>query len=84
MELTKFECHKHRSEHWVVVAGSAHVTVDDKVMDIDAGQSVYVPKGAVHRMENFGVIPMVLVEVQIGKYLGEDDIIRHDDVYKRV
>ena len=77
------QSHKHRSEHWVVVAGAAHVTVDDKVITVEAGQSVYVPQGAVHRMENFGITPMILIEVQIGSYFGEDDIVRYDDVYNR-
>ena len=77
------QSHKHRSEHWVVVEGVAKVTIDDKITLLKEGQSVYVPLGAVHRMENPGKLPMVLIEVQIGTYLGEDDIIRYEDVYAR-
>ena len=77
------QSHHHRSEHWVVVEGTAKVTVDDKVVLVAEGQSVYVPLGAVHRMENPGKVPMVLIEVQTGSYLGEDDIIRFEDIYSR-
>ena len=67
------QSHNHRSEHWIIVEGTAKVTIDDKVKLIGENQSVYVPLGAVHRMENPGKSPVVLVEVQIGTYLGEDD-----------
>ncbi|MCR9148494.1 MAG: mannose-1-phosphate guanylyltransferase/mannose-6-phosphate isomerase [Rhodobacteraceae bacterium] len=77
------QSHVHRSEHWVVVSGTARVTVDDKVQLVTENESVYIPLGAVHRMENPGKVPMVLIEVQTGAYLGEDDIIRYDDVYAR-
>lgn len=77
------QSHHHRSEHWVVVEGTAKVTIDDEVKLISENQSVYIPLGAVHRMENPGKMPMVLVEVQTVSYLGEDDIIRYDDVYSR-
>ena len=77
------QSHKYRSEHWIVVEGVAKVTIDERVILVDAGQSVYVPQGAIHRMENTCTNPMVLIEVQIGNYLGEDDIIRYDDVYAR-
>lgn len=77
------QSHHHRSEHWIVVEGTAKVTVDDDVRLISENQSVYIPLGAVHRMENPGKVPMVLVEVQTGSYLGEDDIIRYEDVYAR-
>lgn len=77
------QSHHHRSEHWIVVTGTARVTVDDKVQLVTENQSIYVPLGAVHRMENPGKLPMVLIEVQTGAYLGEDDIIRYDDVYAR-
>jgi mannose-1-phosphate guanylyltransferase / mannose-6-phosphate isomerase len=77
------QSHKHRSEHWIVVEGTAKVTIDDEVKLVSEGQSIYVPLGAKHRMENPGKLPMVLIEVQIGNYLGEDDIIRYDDVYAR-
>jgi mannose-1-phosphate guanylyltransferase / mannose-6-phosphate isomerase len=77
------QSHHHRSEHWIVVEGTAKVTVDDEVQLISENQSVYIPLGAVHRMENPGKVPMVLIEVQTGVYLGEDDIIRYEDVYSR-
>ena len=77
------QSHNHRSEHWIVVEGTAKVTIDEDVKLITEGQSVYVPLGAIHRMENLGKLPMLLIEVQIGTYLGEDDIIRYEDVYDR-
>ena len=77
------QSHHHRSEHWIVVEGTAKVTIDDKVQLVSENQSVYIPLGAVHRMENPGKVPMVLIEVQTGSYLGEDDIIRYEDVYAR-
>ena len=77
------QSHNHRSEHWIVVAGTAKVTIDENIQLVTEGQSVYVPLGAVHRMENPGKLPMILIEVQIGTYLGEDDIIRYEDVYAR-
>jgi len=77
------QSHVHRSEHWIVVAGTARVTVDDEVRLVSENQSIYVPLGAVHRMENPGHVPMELIEVQTGSYLGEDDIVRYEDVYAR-
>jgi mannose-1-phosphate guanylyltransferase/mannose-1-phosphate guanylyltransferase/mannose-6-phosphate isomerase len=77
------QSHHHRSEHWIVVQGTAKVTVDDEVKLVSENQSAYIPLGAVHRMENPGKLPMVLIEVQTGSYLGEDDIIRYEDVYAR-
>ncbi|WP_107818388.1 mannose-1-phosphate guanylyltransferase/mannose-6-phosphate isomerase, partial [Celeribacter persicus] len=77
------QSHFHRSEHWIVVEGTARVTVDDEVRLVTENQSVYIPLGAVHRMENPGKVPMVLIEVQTGSYVGEDDIIRYEDVYAR-
>ena len=77
------QSHFHRSEHWIVVEGTAQVTVDDEVQLVTENQSVYIPLGAVHRMENPGKVPMVLIEVQTGSYVGEDDIIRYEDVYSR-
>jgi mannose-1-phosphate guanylyltransferase/mannose-6-phosphate isomerase len=77
------QSHNHRSEHWIVVEGTAKVTVDDIVTLLTEGQSIYIPLGAVHRMENPGRMPMVLIEVQTGVYLGEDDIIRYEDIYAR-
>jgi mannose-1-phosphate guanylyltransferase/mannose-6-phosphate isomerase len=77
------QSHKYRSEHWIVIEGVATVTIDDQVKLIESGQSVYVPMGAIHRMENRGTRPMVLIEVQIGTYFGEDDIVRYQDRYER-
>jgi mannose-1-phosphate guanylyltransferase/mannose-6-phosphate isomerase len=77
------QSHHHRAEHWIVVEGTAEVTIDDKVQLISENQSVFIPLGAKHRMKNPGKVPMVLIEVQTGIYLGEDDIIRYEDVYAR-
>ena len=77
------QSHLHRSEHWIVVEGTAKVTIGDEVQLVTENQSIYVPVGAKHRMENPGKVPMVLIEVQTGSYLGEDDITRYDDVYAR-
>ena len=77
------QSHHHRSEHWVVVEGTAKVSIDEKVLLVTEGESVHIPVGAVHRMENPGKLPMVLIEVQTGSYLGEDDIIRYEDIYSR-
>lgn len=77
------QSHSYRSEHWVVVEGEAKVTIGDQIKNVTVGQSVYVPVGAIHRMENQKEKPMVLIEVQIGTYFGEDDIVRYDDVYAR-
>jgi mannose-1-phosphate guanylyltransferase / mannose-6-phosphate isomerase len=75
--------HYHRSEHWVVVRGTAKVTIEDKVEIVHENQSTYIPVGAVHRLENPGLIPLELIEVQVGSYLDEDDIIRVSDDYGR-
>ncbi|MEC7964470.1 MAG: mannose-1-phosphate guanylyltransferase/mannose-6-phosphate isomerase [Pseudomonadota bacterium] len=77
------QSHHHRAEHWIVVSGTAEVTIDEKVQLVTENQSVFIPLGAVHRMRNPGKVPMVLIEVQTGAYLGEDDIIRYEDVYAR-
>jgi mannose-1-phosphate guanylyltransferase/mannose-1-phosphate guanylyltransferase/mannose-6-phosphate isomerase len=77
------QSHHHRSEHWIVVEGTAKVTIDDKVQLVSEGQSIYVPLGARHRMENPGKVGMELIEVQIGSYLCEDDIVRYEDIYSR-
>ncbi|MBB2169631.1 mannose-1-phosphate guanylyltransferase/mannose-6-phosphate isomerase [Gluconacetobacter aggeris] len=75
--------HFHRAEHWVVVAGTALVTRDDEQIMVRENESVYLPLGAIHRLENPGRIPLTLIEVQSGPYLGEDDIVRIEDVYAR-
>ncbi|MBT8411474.1 MAG: cupin domain-containing protein, partial [Octadecabacter sp.] len=77
------QSHVHRAEHWVVVEGTAKVTVGEEVKMIFENQSIYVPQGEVHRLENPGKVPLTLIEVQTGSYLGEDDIVRHEDVYSR-
>lgn len=77
------QSHHHRSEHWVVVEGTAEVSIDKEVKIITEGQSIYIPLGAVHRLTNPGKVPMAIIEVQIGTYLGEDDIIRYNDIYSR-
>lgn len=81
--VLSLQSHVHRAEHWVVVAGTAKVTVDESVTLLSENQSVYIPLGAVHRMENPGKVDMYLIEVQTGSYLGEDDIIRYEDIYAR-
>ena len=77
------QSHMHRAEHWIVVQGIARVTVDEEVRLVAENESIYVPLGAKHRMENPGHVNMVLIEVQTGTYLGEDDIKRYEDVYQR-
>ena len=77
------QSHKHRSEHWVVVEGSAVITIDESVKVICSGQSTYIPLGSIHRLENKEKNMLIIIEVQIGVYLGEDDIIRYEDVYSR-
>jgi mannose-1-phosphate guanylyltransferase / mannose-6-phosphate isomerase len=77
------QLHHHRAEHWVVVRGTALVTLGDEVRTIHENQSTYIPIGTPHRLENPGKIDLELIEVQSGSYLGEDDIIRLDDDYRR-
>ena len=77
------QSHKRRSEHWIVVEGEAKVTVDKEVKTVTEGQSVYVPSKVIHRLENDSKKMLVVIEVQTGSYLGEDDIIRFDDIYAR-
>jgi mannose-1-phosphate guanylyltransferase/mannose-6-phosphate isomerase len=77
------QLHHHRAEHWVVVSGTAHVTCEDKVSLLGENESTYIPLGKKHRLHNPGNIPLEIIEVQSGSYLGEDDIIRFDDNYRR-
>jgi mannose-1-phosphate guanylyltransferase/mannose-6-phosphate isomerase len=77
------QSHFHRAEHWVVVNGTARVTRDKETMILRENESVYLPLGCVHRLENPGKIPLTLIEVQAGGYLGEDDIVRYEDTYGR-
>ena len=76
--------HHYRSEHWIVVKGSAKVEVGNKVEFLTENQSTYIPLGSKHRLSNLGDIPLVLIEVQSGAYVGEDDIIRFEDNYGRI
>ncbi|MGZ8969761.1 MAG: mannose-1-phosphate guanylyltransferase/mannose-6-phosphate isomerase [Telluria sp.] len=77
------QMHHHRAEHWVVVSGTARVTCGDHVTLLSENQSTYIPIGVNHRLENPGKVPLHIIEVQSGSYLGEDDIVRFDDIYKR-
>jgi mannose-1-phosphate guanylyltransferase/mannose-6-phosphate isomerase len=76
--------HHHRAEHWIVVTGTAEITNGDKVLTLTENQSTYIPLGEVHRLSNPGSIPLEIIEVQSGSYLGEDDIVRFEDTYGRV
>ena len=82
--ILSLQRHRHRSEHWVVVSGTAEVTIEQAVKAVHENESIYVPIGSVHRLANKGKIPLELIEVQTGSYLGEDDIERLEDVYSRV
>jgi len=77
------QMHHHRAEHWVVVKGTARVTCDDKVSLLTENQSTFIPLGTRHRLENPGIVPLEIIEIQSGGYLGEDDIVRFEDVYGR-
>lgn len=78
------QMHHHRSEHWIVVSGTARVTKGDEVSIININESTFIPMGKLHRLENPGIIPLIIIEVQSGEYLGEDDIVRFDDDYQRL
>jgi mannose-1-phosphate guanylyltransferase/mannose-6-phosphate isomerase len=78
------QMHHHRSEHWIVVRGTATVTVGDAIRTLHENESIYIPIGSIHRMENPGKIDLEIIEVQTGSYLGEDDIIRVEDAYHRI
>lgn len=82
-EKLSLQMHHHRAEHWIVVSGTAEVTVNDQVSLVSENESVYIPLGAMHRLHNPGRIPLHLIEVQSGPYLGEDDIVRVEDIYGR-
>jgi mannose-1-phosphate guanylyltransferase/mannose-6-phosphate isomerase len=82
-EKLSLQLHHHRSEHWIVVSGTARVTVGEQVILLQENQSTYIPAGTTHRLENPGKIPLHLIEVQCGSYLGEDDIVRLEDTYGR-
>lgn len=77
------QMHHHRSEHWIVISGIAKVSRGEETLMLSTNQSTYVPRFTCHRLENPGKVPLVLIEVQNGEYLGEDDIVRFDDDYAR-
>jgi mannose-1-phosphate guanylyltransferase/mannose-1-phosphate guanylyltransferase/mannose-6-phosphate isomerase len=77
------QLHHHRAEHWIVVSGTARVTRDGEEILVTENQSTFIPLGTVHRLENPGKIPLHLIEVQSGSYLGEDDIVRLQDDFRR-
>ena len=77
------QMHHHRAEHWIVVKGTARVTCGEKEFNLSEDESTYIPLGTKHRLANPGVIPLEIIEVQSGSYLGEDDIVRYEDVYGR-
>ncbi|MBU1183023.1 MAG: mannose-1-phosphate guanylyltransferase/mannose-6-phosphate isomerase [Proteobacteria bacterium] len=83
LEKLSLQMHYHRSEHWVVIKGTAKVTIGDKEIFIHENESAYVPKSTMHRLENPGKVPLEIIEVQNGEYVGEDDIVRYEDVYGR-
>ena len=78
------QLHHHRAEHWIIVKGTARVTCDEKNFLLSENESTYIPIGVKHRLENPGTIPLEMIEVQSGSYLGEDDIERFDDHYGRI
>lgn len=82
-EELSLQLHHHRAEHWIVVSGTAEVTNGDKIYIITENQSTFIPIGTVHRLKNPGIIPLILIEIQSGAYLGEDDIVRLADIYDR-
>lgn len=82
-EKLSLQMHYHRSEHWTVISGTGKLTLDDKVVIFRENESTYIPSGTRHRLENPGKLPLAIIEVQNGDYLGEDDIVRFDDVYGR-
>ena len=81
--ILSLQSHNHRSEHWIVVEGTAKVTIDKDITIVNENQSVYIPLGAIHRLENPSKLRLTLIEVQTGSYFGEDDIIRYEDAYAR-
>tara|TARA_Y100000589_G_scaffold180005_1_gene170412 strand:+ start:3981 stop:5423 length:1443 start_codon:yes stop_codon:yes gene_type:complete len=83
-EKLSLQMHHHRSEHWIVVKGTAQVEINDIKEVLSENQSIYIPLGAKHRLSNPGKIPLILIEVQSGSYVGEDDIVRFDDKYGRI
>ena len=83
-ETLSLQMHYHRSEHWVVIKGSAQITIGERTYFVHEGESTFVPKSTLHRLANYGEIPLEIIEVQNGEYVGEDDIVRFDDKYGRI
>ena len=84
MKTLSLQRHSHRSEHWIVVSGQALIQVDNKEMILRKNESAYIPKATKHRLSNNINIPLIIIEVQTGSYLGEDDIVRFEDKYGRL
>jgi mannose-1-phosphate guanylyltransferase/mannose-6-phosphate isomerase len=82
-ETLSLQMHHHRSEHWVVIKGTARVTVGEELKFVHENESIYIPKSTLHRLENPGKVPLEIIEVQNGEYVAEDDIVRLDDKYGR-
>jgi mannose-1-phosphate guanylyltransferase/mannose-6-phosphate isomerase len=82
-EKLSLQMHHHRSEHWVVIKGTARVTIGEELKFVHENESIYIPKSTLHRLENPGMVPLEIIEVQNGEYVEEDDIVRIDDVYGR-
>ena len=82
-EALSLQMHHHRAEHWVVVRGTAEVTTGSDIKLVTENESTYIPVGVVHRLKNPGILPLIMIEVQSGQYLKEDDIVRFDDQYGR-
>lgn len=83
-EALSLQSHKFRAEHWIIVRGTARVTIGNDVVLLANDRSAYIPLGAIHRLENPGIDDVVLIEVQTGSYFGEDDITRYEDRYSRI
>lgn len=83
-EILSLQTHEQRDEHWVVVKGTAEVTLDEKIFCLEKNQAVFIPRRAKHRTANPGSDTMEFIEVQVGDYLGEDDIVRYEDRYGRL
>ena len=81
--MLSLQMHHHRAEHWIVVKGIAEVTNGERTIRLKENESTYIPQGAKHRLSNPGAEPLEIIEVQSGSYLGEDDIVRFEDVYQR-
>ena len=78
------QSHKYRKEHWIVVLGEAEVVIDDRIFNLKISQSIDIPLGSIHRLSNKTNFKLIIIEIQFGEYLGEDDIIRYEDDFNRV